>query len=55
MADRPSVREQHGPGFVARHVWAPYLLLTMTMLFFTSAILIGRVIREDIPPLGLVF
>lgn len=55
MADRPSVGEQYGQGFVARHVWAPYLLLTMTMVFFSGSILVGRVIREDIPPLGLVF
>jgi len=55
MADRPSVSERYRPGFVARHVWAPYLLLTMTMIFFSGAILVGRAIREDIPPLGLVF
>ena len=55
MSESPPPAPQERVGFVARHGWAPYLLVTMTMLFFASNNVIGRAIREDIPPMGLVF
>lgn len=42
-------------GFVGRHAWAPYLLVTMTMLFFAGNIIVARAVSMDFPPMGLVF
>jgi drug/metabolite transporter (DMT)-like permease len=44
-----------GRGFVERHAWAPYLLLTLAMLFMGSNVVVGRAIHETIPPMGLTF
>ena len=40
---------------VAGGPWLPYVAVTVTMLLFASSIVLGRAIRADIPPLGLVF
>ncbi len=42
-------------GDTAASPWLPYVALTATMLFFASSIVLGRAIRADIPPMGLVF
>ena len=42
-------------GLGAAHAWAPYFFMIMTALIFAGNHVIGRVIREDIPPMGLVF
>ena len=33
----------------------PYLLLTLTALFWSGNIVLGRAIRADVPPLALAF
>ena len=33
----------------------PYLLLTLTTLFWSGNMVLGRAIREDVPPLSLAF
>ena len=38
-----------------RLVWLPYLLVGMTMLFFSGNTVLGRAMHEEIPPLALVF
>ena len=55
MSDSSSLDRAGRPGFVSRHAWAPYLLLTMTVLFFAGNHVIGRAVRDDIPPLALTF
>ena len=42
-------------GFVGRHRWAPYALLTLTVLFYSCNHVIGRLVRDDVPPVALVF
>ena len=42
-------------GFVGRHAWTPYLLVTMTMLFFAGNITVARAVSPEFPPMGLVF
>ena len=44
-----------GRSFVERHAWAPYLVLALAMLFMGSNVVVGRAIRETIPPMGLTF
>ena len=34
---------------------SPYLLLTLSALFWSGNFIVGRAIREDIPPIGLNF
>ena len=34
---------------------SPYLLLTLTALFWSGNMVVGRSIREDVPPIGLAF
>ena len=41
--------------FAAQHAWAPYVLITITMLLFSGNTTLGRAIHADIPPMGLVF
>ena len=54
MTDRPAVApDQAGP--TPRYAWLPHFYLICTMLFFAGAIVVGRAIREDVPPMGLVF
>ena len=55
MSDRPVPLPAESGSFVSRHIWVAYVLLTATMLFFAGTTVIGRAIREDIPPFGLVF
>ncbi len=43
------------PGFLTRHAWAPYFLVTVTVLLFASNSIVGRAVREDIPPMGFTF
>lgn len=38
-----------------RHLTNPYLLLTLTALFWSANMVIGRGIRGDVPPLALAF
>lgn len=38
-----------------RHLTNPYLLLTLTVLFWSGNMVLGRGIRADIPPLALAF
>ena len=33
----------------------PYLLLTLTTLFWSGNMVVGRAIRDDVPPLSLAF
>lgn len=35
--------------------WHPYLLLTLTMLFWAGATVLGRGLRADVPPVALAF
>ncbi len=55
MSDRPVSLPPESGSFVSRHIWVAYVLLIFTMLFFAGTTVIGRAIREDIPPVGLVF
>jgi len=41
--------------YFAEHAWAAHLLAASTMLLFASNHVVGRAIREDIPPIGLIF
>lgn len=38
-----------------RNIWLPYLLLTLTVLFWSGNFVLGRGIRELIPPISLNF
>lgn len=38
-----------------RHFQHPYLLLTLTTLFWSGNMVLGRAIRDDVPPLSLAF
>jgi drug/metabolite transporter (DMT)-like permease len=40
---------------VKRNIWLPYLLLTLTVLFWSGNFVLGRGIRELIPPISLNF
>ena len=55
MSDRPVSLPTESGSFVSRHIWVAYLLLIVTMLFFAGTTVIGRAVRADIPPVGLVF
>jgi len=39
----------------ARFLANPYLLLTLTVLFWSGNMVVGRGIRADVPPLALAF
>ena len=40
----------------ANHFWTnPYLLLTLTALFWSGNMVLGRGIRADVPPMALAF
>jgi drug/metabolite transporter (DMT)-like permease len=48
--------EKPGPaGLTPSYPWLPHFYLTCTMLFFAGSIVLGRAIRDDMPPMGLVF
>ena len=55
VSEEPSIPGPAAGGFVGRHAWAPYLLLTMTMLFFAGNIIVARAVSLEFPPMGLVF
>lgn len=42
-------------GVVRRNPWLPYLLVTLTVLFFAGNSIVGRAVRDDVPPMGLTF
>ncbi len=41
--------------FFIRHPWLPYVMLTAAMAFYSMGFVVGRAIRDDVPPLGLIF
>ena len=41
--------------FAASYTWAPYLLLTLTMLLYGSFFVVGRAVYDDFPPVALSF
>jgi drug/metabolite transporter (DMT)-like permease len=43
------------PTSIARFALNPYLLLTLTVLFWSGNMVLGRGIRADIPPIALAF
>ena len=55
MADGSAHGERDGPGFVDRHLWAPYSLVTLTVLFFAITTVLARGLRLEMPPVGFVF
>ena len=44
------MRERHTPSFAASH---PYLLLTLAVAFWSSNMIVGRAIRDEVPPVTL--
>lgn len=44
------MRERHAPSFAASH---PYLLLTLAVAFWSSNMIVGRAIRDEVPPVTL--
>ena len=55
MSHDPIAHAPRWYSFFAQHAWAAHLLAASTMLLFASNHVIGRAIREDIPPIGLIF
>ena len=58
MSDKSATEEPEFRGlskFAAQHGWAPYVLITITMVLFSGNTTLGRAIHADIPPMGLVF
>lgn len=43
------------PSRLRQHLYHPYLLLTLTTLFWSGNMVLGRAIRDDVPPLSLAF
>jgi drug/metabolite transporter (DMT)-like permease len=43
------------PSRLSRYLDHPYLLLTLTTLFWSGNMVLGRAIRDDVPPLSLAF
>ena len=41
--------------FVEHSPWLPYVALALSMSFLGGSVVLGRAIRADIPPMGLVF
>ena len=42
-------------GFIEHSPWLPYIALALSMTFLGGSVVLGRAIRADIPPMGLVF
>ena len=42
-------------GFIEDNPWLPYVALALSMIFLGGSVVLGRAIRADIPPIGLVF
>jgi len=40
---------------LARFRWLPYVLLTTSMLIYASSYVVGRAVRDEIPPVTLAF
>ena len=55
MAEGSAQGEQIGAGFVGRHPWAPYGLVTYTVLSFAIITVLARGLRLELPPVGFVF
>ncbi|MDA0261646.1 MAG: DMT family transporter [Proteobacteria bacterium] len=53
MSDPPQARGRFG--FAADNPWLPYVALALAMTFLGGSVVVGRAIRADIPPMGLVF
>ena len=53
MAHDPPAAEE--TDFFARHPWLPYALLICAMAFYSMGFIVGRAIRDEVPPIGLVF
>ena len=43
------------PSRLRQHLYHPYLLLALTTLFWSGNMVLGRAIRDDVPPLSLAF
>ena len=52
MASRSSSTQSH---LQVHWFDRPYLLLTLTILFWSGNLILGRAIREEVPPIGLSF
>lgn len=55
MPDRVPAPARHGAGLLERHPWLPVVLVIINALLLAGHSVVGRAIREDIPPAGLVF
>jgi len=55
VAEGLPLRDQGRPGFVDRHLWAPYVLVTLTVVFYAITTVLARGLRLEMPPVGLVF
>ena len=42
-------------GLIRRHPWLPYLLVTLTVVFFAGNSIVGRAVRDEVPAMGLTF
>lgn len=42
-------------GVFVRYPWLPYVLLASAMAFYSMGFVVGRAIRDEVPPLGLMF
>ena len=52
MSDSKQTRDWRG---FADNPWLPYVALALAMTFLGASVVVGRAIRADIPPMGLVF
>jgi len=41
--------------FFVRNPWLPYVMLAAAMAFYSMGFVVGRAIRDEVPPLGLMF
>lgn len=55
MSDKLAARGAGGGGALRRLVTSPYLLISLTMLFWASNMVLSRGLRFDIPLVGLSF
>ena len=53
MANDPPASAE--TGLFTRHPWLPYALLVCAMAFYSMGFVVGRAIRDEVPPVGLVF
>lgn len=54
-SERLSAAASDGDGGLAQWLCHPYLLLTLTMLFWAGATVVGRGLRGDVPPVAMAF